>query len=76
MRQDLYLRVLKKAAISLGGGDALAFFLGVAPATVETWLNGSAPVPTSAFLACVDHLIDWDFAHVRDSRFGEGKEKR
>ncbi len=76
MRQELYLRVLRKAAISLGGEDALAVFLGVAPGPLALWLNGSAPIPMDAFLACVDHLIDWDFAHVRDSHFGEAKERR
>lgn len=71
MRQGLYIRVLEQTATTLGGPDALAVFLDVAPCTVERWLAGSAPVPLGAFLTCVDHLIDWEFAHVRDLLFDE-----
>jgi hypothetical protein len=74
LRQELYLRVLRKAATSLGGHDALAVFLGVARSSLETWLNGSAPIPMDAFLACVDHLVDWDFAYVRDQHLGDTRD--
>lgn len=73
MRQALYTRVLEQAATTLGGQDALAVFLNVAPSTVEKWMTGAAPIPTSVFLACADHLLDWQFAHVHDLFLGEAK---
>jgi len=73
MRQALYIRVLQQAAKTLGDHEALAVFLNVAPSVVEGWMNGSAPVPPGVFLTCVDHLLDWQFAYVRDLRFDETK---
>ena len=73
MRQALYIRVLEQTATTLGDQDALAAFLNVAPSIVEKWMTGAAPIPLSVFLACVDHLLDWQFAHVRDLFFGEAK---
>ena len=71
MRQALYIRVLEHTANNLGDRDALAVFLNVAPSVVEKWMNGSAAIPPEVFLACVDHLIDWQFAYVRDLPFDE-----
>ena len=73
MRQALYIRVLEQTANTLGDRDALAVFLNVAPSFVASWMNGSAPIPPGVFLACVDHLIDWQFAYVRDLLFDETK---
>jgi hypothetical protein len=73
MRQALYVRVLKQTAKTLGDHEALAVFLNVAPSVVERWMNGSVPIPPDVFLACVDHLIDWQFAYVRDLLFDETK---
>jgi hypothetical protein len=73
MRQALYIRVLRQTANTLGDHEALAVFLNVAPSVVERWMNGSAPIPPGVFLACVDHLIDWQFAYVRDLLFDETK---
>jgi hypothetical protein len=71
MPQALYLRVLRRAATTLGDGDALAVFLNVVPAKLEGWLSGVEPVPQDVFLACVDHLLDWEFAFARDQLFDE-----
>lgn len=73
MRQALYTRVLEQTATTLGDQDALAVFLNVAPSTVEKWMTGAAPVPLGVFLACVDRLLDWQFAHVRGLLLGEAK---
>jgi hypothetical protein len=75
MRQALYTRVLEQTATTLGGQEALAVFLNVAPALVEKWMTGAAPIPQDVFLACVDHLLDWQFAHLRDLFFGEPQGK-
>lgn len=75
MRQALYTRVLEQTATTLGGQDALAAFLNVAPSIVEKWMTGAAPIPQGVFLACVDHLLDWQFAHVHDLFFGETQGK-
>ena len=74
MRQALYVRVLKQTAKTLGDHEALAVFLNVAPSVVERWMNGSVPIPPDVFLACVDHLIDWQFAYVRDLLFDGTKD--
>ena len=74
MRQALYIRVLEQTANTLGDHDALAVFLDVPPSVVESWMNGSAPIPPGVFLACVDHLIDWQFAYVRDLLFDGTKD--
>lgn len=75
MRQALYTRVLERTAATLGDQEALAVFLNVAPALVERWMTGAAPIPQDVFLACVDHLLDWEFAHVRDLPSGEAQGK-
>jgi hypothetical protein len=75
MRQALYTRVLEQTATTLGGQDALAVLLNVAPSTVQKWMTGAAPIPLGAFLACVDHLLEWQFAHVRDLFSGETQGK-
>jgi len=75
MRPALYTRVLKQTATTLGDQEALAIFLDVAPSAVEKWMTGAAPIPQGVFLACVDHLLDWQFAYVRDLFFEETQGK-
>ena len=65
MPNDLYVRVLKKTAASLGGKHALAVFLNVRVSDVKRWLDGSVPVPAVVFLACIDRMD----RRVPDSRY-------
>ncbi len=51
-------RVLAKATARIGGADRLAKYLGVAPATLEIWLQGTEVPPVEAILRAVDLVVD------------------
>ena len=44
---DLYGRTLARAAMCLGGADALAAHLGVSAERLAGWLYGGVPIPVS-----------------------------
>lgn len=50
--------MLARAAARIGGADRLARYLAVAPATLETWLDGAEVPPVEAILRAVDLVID------------------
>jgi DNA-binding transcriptional regulator YdaS (Cro superfamily) len=51
-------RVLARAATRIGSADRLARYLGVQPATLEVWLQGSEVPPVEAILRAVDLVVD------------------
>lgn len=53
---QLHSRMLQRAADKLGGTDALARYLGVAPVSVRVWLRGFISPPDDIFLRLVDLL--------------------
>lgn len=54
---DLYLRTLHRACEKIGGIGPLARHLGVSAITLTRWLEGTVPVPQTAFLKAVDLLL-------------------
>lgn len=51
-------RVLARAALKIGGADALAAYLKVPPATLELWLAGRAVPPAETVLRAVALLVE------------------
>ena len=51
-------RVLAKAAARIGSADRLAKYLGVEPATLELWLQGSQIPPVEVILRAVDLVVE------------------
>lgn len=56
--RGLAQRVLARAATRIGGADRLAKHLGVPPATLEVWLQGTEVPPVEMILKAVDLVID------------------
>jgi hypothetical protein len=67
-RQHRYVRVLRAAAMSLGGEEKLAAHLGVAPDQLARWVSGDDPAPFEAFLAGLDVVALRRFAPERRIR--------
>ena len=56
-RVTVYARTLHRACEVLGGSDALARHLGVAPSTLTRWIGGVEEPPLEVFLAAVDVVL-------------------
>lgn len=56
-RVTVYARTLHRACEVLGGVDALARHLGVAPAALTRWIGGIEEPPLAMFLAAVDVVL-------------------
>ena len=56
--QALGQKVLAKAAVKVGGPAALATYLGVAPATLDRWLQGLEVPPAETLRRAVDLVRD------------------
>jgi hypothetical protein len=55
---NVHLRCLHEACVTLGGEHQLAAYLGVAFAEVEAWLKGLGRPPDWVFLRCYDLLLE------------------
>ena len=55
---NLRAQTLARAAMIVGGVDALAERLGVAPGTVSMLIRGDAPVPPEMFLVAIDIITE------------------
>jgi len=55
--QGLGPTVLSKAAVKVGGADALARFLGVTPAVLDRWLQGHEVPPAETLRRAVDLVM-------------------
>ena len=65
MTDSLYLRVLQRAAETLGSPDELRKHLQVPMSDLRLWLRGEATPPDSIFLKVVDLLADHDLADLK-----------
>lgn len=54
MAKAVYQRSIEMAAEILGGNDAVARYLGVKPADVRNWVEGSAEPAINLFLRLVE----------------------
>lgn len=54
--ENVFIRVLHEACVSLGGERQLAEYLGVKVRLVKLWLLGHGQPPDSVFLRCCDLL--------------------
>ncbi len=63
-----YARILRVAAMSLGGEAELAGHLGVSSNQVARWVSGADPAPFEAFLAGLDVIALRRFASQRRIR--------
>jgi hypothetical protein len=57
-----------RAAALLGGDEALAAYLDVAPVMVRVWMAGSALPPDRVFLQAVDLLIEREIEDIQARR--------
>ena len=55
---NLRAQTLARAAMIIGGVDALAERLGVASGTLAMLIRGDAPVPPEMFLVAIDIITD------------------
>lgn len=67
-RQHRYVRVLRAAAMSLGGEAELAGHLGVSSTQLARWVSGADPAPFEAFLAGLDFIAHGRLARNRRIR--------
>ena len=52
------MRAVERAAELAQGIEALALYLGVPPAAVAAWIQGTSEVPAGPFLRVVEIIID------------------
>ena len=52
------MRAVERAAELAQGIEALALYLGVPPAAVAAWIQGTSEIPPGPFLKAVEIIID------------------
>jgi hypothetical protein len=65
MGNRIQMRAVQRASEIAEGIRPLAIYLGVAPALVAAWIEGTTEVPPAPFLKMVEIIVDHGASHVR-----------